>query len=201
MTSRDDSRDADEPSGEVTGLLIAWRGGDPAALEALVPLVYDELRRLATQRLRHERPTNTLDPTALVHEAFLRLVRQSVDWQGRAHFYAVAARLMRNVAVDHWRAESARKRGADTTRVDLVDAPEAGAVQPPSVDILALDAALHRLDAMSPLQAKAIELRFFGGLELDEIAEVLGRSRATVVRDLRAAKAWLYRELASPREP
>ena len=188
-------------SGEVTTLLRAWRGGDTAALDELLPLVYDELRRLAAMRLRHERGPVTLQPTVLVHEAFLRLVHQSVDWQGRAHFYAVAARLMRNVAVDHWRASVAQKRGAGAqpTTMDIEAAAEPGSggeVEQRNVDLLALDAALTRLEAMSPIQARTVELRFFGGLELDEIAEVLGRSRATVVRDLRAAKAWLFRELA-----
>ena len=197
MADSDDPRP--NPSGQVTGLLLAWRGGDASALEQLLPLVYDELRVLAARRLRHEREGHILEPTGLVHEAFLRLVRQQVDWQGRAHFFAVAARLMRNVAVDHWRAESAQKRGAEVTLVELGSAPDAGAVQPRSVDVLALDAALTQLEAMSPMQARTVELRFFGGLELEEISEVLGRSRATVVRDLRAAKAWLFREL-SPAE-
>lgn len=198
MTSTED--DPKPPSGEVTGLLLAWRGGDDSALEQLLPLVYDELRVLAARRMRREREGHLLEPTGLVHEAFLRLVHQKVDWQGRAHFYAVAARLMRNVAVDHWRAQAAQKRGAEVTLIDIGSAPDAGAVEPRSVDLLALDDALTRLEAMSPVQAKTVELRFFGGLELEEIAEVLGRSRATVVRDLRAAKAWLFRELASPGE-
>ena len=200
MTSSDDDSRGGS-SGEVTTLLRAWRGGDNAALDELLPLVYDELRRIAALRLRHERGPVMLQPTVLVHEAFLRLVRQTVDWQGRAHFYAVAARLMRNVAVDHWRASVAQKRGAGGPQATLVDvsatASESGeSVEQRSVDLIALDDALTRLEAMSPVQARTVELRFFGGLELDEIAAVLGRSRATVVRDLRAAKAWLFRELA-----
>jgi RNA polymerase sigma factor (TIGR02999 family) len=196
----DETRPPSDALGQVTTLLQAWRGGDGAALEQLLPLVYDELRQLARSRLRHEREGHLLQPTALVHEAFLRLVRQSVDWQGRAHFFGVAARLMRNVAVDHWRAEGSLKRGGQATRVDLGDRL-GPAEEPRSVDLLALDDALTRLEAMSPHQARAVELRFFGGLELDEIAEVTGRSRATVVRDLRAAKAWLFRELSAEPAP
>jgi RNA polymerase sigma factor (TIGR02999 family) len=186
----------DPSDGELTGLLHAWRQGEAAALERLMPLVYDELRRLASARLRGSGGGHTLQPTVLVHEAFLRLVREPLDWQDRAHFFGVACRAMRNVAVDHWRAQAAQKRGGDGTRVDLTAG--VASVEPRSVDVMALDAALSRLERMSPQQARIVELRFFGGLGMEEIAEVLACSRSTVFRDLRAAQAWLFRELSAP---
>jgi RNA polymerase sigma-70 factor, ECF subfamily len=191
MDSPDTPRDL--PHGELTGLLHAWREGDPAALEELLPLVYEELRQLAASRLRGQRD-QTLQPTALVHEAFLRLVRQPVDWQNRAHFFGAAARAMRNVAVDYWRVQSAQKRGGEGARVELTAGM--GAVEPKSVDAMALDTALCRLEQMSPRQARVVELRFFAGLPLEEIAEVTGSSRTSVHRDWRAARAWLLRELS-----
>ena len=183
------------PPGEVTALLQAWRGGDAAALERLIPLVYEELRRLAAQRLRGERHAPTLQPTALVHEAFLRLVDRKADWQNRGHFFAVAAQTMRRVAVDHARARLSQKRGAGAVRVDLTGVVEP-AVEPPSVDLMALDVALSRLEAMDPQQARIVELRFFTGLSIEETAAALGISDSTVQRDWRTAKLWLFRELA-----
>jgi len=181
-------------SGEITRLLRAWREGEPAALDLLLPLVYEELRRLAASRMRGNRGSDTLQPTALVHEAFLRLVGQSIDWQDRGHFFAVASKAMRRVAVDHWRAHGALKRGGDQPRLALEEQGEA-AVEPPSVDLMALDDALSRLEQMNPQQARVVELRYFGGLSLEEIAEALDRSRSSVFRDWRAARAWLYSEL------
>jgi len=182
------------PAGELTGLLHAWREGDAAALDELLPRVYDELRRIAAQRMRGERGGHTLQPTALVHEAFLRLVGQPIDWRDRGHFFAVASRAMRRVAVDHWRAGAAQKRGGDGPRVELGDAEPA--VEAKSVDVMALDAALSRLETLSVQQARVVELRYFAGLSLEEVADVLDRSRASVFRDWRAAKTWLFRELS-----
>jgi RNA polymerase sigma factor (TIGR02999 family) len=182
-------------TGEITRLLRAWREGEPAALDALLPLVYEELRRLAGKRMRGGRGSDTLQPTALVHEAFLRLAGQSIDWQDRGHFFAVASRAMRMVAVDHWRAHGALKRGGDQPRQPLEEGEAAGAVEPPSIDLIALDGALSRLEQMNPQQARVVELRYFGGLSLEEIAEALDRSRSSVFRDWRAARAWLYAEL------
>ena len=158
----------------------------------MLPLVYEELRRIAAQRMRAERGGHTLQPTALVHEAFLRLVGQPIDWRDRGHFFAVASRAMRRVAVDHWRANVAQKRGGGA-HVEL--GAGAGAVEPASVDVMALDAALSRLEAMNAQQARVVELRYFGGFSLEEAAELLDRSRASVFRDWRAAKTWLFREL------
>jgi RNA polymerase sigma factor (TIGR02999 family) len=184
---------SERSGGDVTGLLRAWKAGDAVALGRLLPLVYDELHRLAKSRLRGH-GDDTLQPTVLVNEAFLRLVGEPLDWQNRAHFFGVAAKAMRNVAVDHWRAQAALKRGGGGVRVDLTGA--VAAVDPKSVDVLALDAALSRLERMSPQQARVVELRFFGGLALEEIAVALDCSRSTVGRDWRAAKAWLFRELS-----
>jgi len=183
------------PAGELTGLLRAWREGDGAALDELLPLVYAELRRIAAQRMRGERGGHTLQPTALVHEAFLRLVGQPIDWRDRGHFFAVASRAMRRVAVDHWRAGAALKRGGEGPHVELGDAAEP-AVAPKSVDVMALDAALTRLERLNAQQARVVELRYFAGLSLEEVADVLDRSRASVFRDWRAAKTWLFRELS-----
>ncbi|HWJ56499.1 MAG TPA: ECF-type sigma factor [Vicinamibacterales bacterium] len=181
-------------------MLLRWQGGDAAALEELVPLVYAELRRMADRQLRRERSDHTLQPTAVVHEAFLRLVDQRrVSWQNRAHFFAVAARLMRRVLVDHARAHQAEKRGGLARRIPLEDW-NAGQ-QPPRVDLVDLvdlDAALDRLSALDPDQARVVELRFFGGLTVEETAEVVGASSATVKRDWHSARAFLYRELAGP---
>jgi RNA polymerase sigma factor (TIGR02999 family) len=183
-------------SGEVTDLLGAWAAGDATALERLVPLIYDELRRLASRRLRGRRQGNTLQPTALVHEAFLRLVDYRTHWQNRDHFFAVAARTMRSVAVDHARRRLAKRRGGGSPlQLDLATVAEPG-VDPASVDLLALDEALSRLQVMDAQQARVVELRYFAGLTLEETATALGISAATAWRDWRAARLWLFREIA-----
>ena len=181
---------------KITQLLIDWNNGRDGALQDLLPLVYGELRRLAAQRLRRERPDHTLQPTALVHEAYIRLVDQTrVRWQNRAHFYGVAAHVMRRILVDRARARKADKRGAGWERVTLVSdrTPTAS----PDVDVLALDDALKRLAALDPQQERIVELRYFGGLTLDETAEVMGISTATVKREWAIARAWLRAELSN----
>jgi len=179
--------------GEVTRLLRQWRGGDELAADRLAPLVYDELRRIAGGLMAGERPGHTLQPTALVHEAFVRLVGADVEWQDRTHFLAVGARVMRRLLVDHAKGRNRDKRGGGAARVTLT--PESAAEGPPEADVLDLDAALERLAGHDERQARIVELHFFGGLTYDETAEVVGVSPATVKRDLRMAKAWLYREL------
>ena len=183
------------PQGEVTRLLLAWNAGDRSALERLMPLVYDELRRLAELHFRRERVGHTLQPTAVVHEAYFRLVDQTrVTWKNRGHFFAVASQAMRRILVDHARARAADKRGGGEKRVTLqaVEAP-AGPVE--ELDLLALDEALTRLKALDGGQAQIVELRFFGGLSIEETAEALETSASSVKREFRSAKAWLYREL------
>jgi RNA polymerase sigma factor (TIGR02999 family) len=182
---------------DVTQMLLRWREGDRQALEGVLPLVYEELRRLARARLRGERVGHTLNTTGLVHEAYLRLVDvERVEWRDRAHFLAMASRTMRRVLIDYANQRNAAKRGGARHQVPLeaIDDDLAG----PDVDldpILELDAALTRLEAINPRQAKAVELRYFGGLTLEEAAEVLGTSAPTVMRDVRFAQAWLAREL------
>jgi RNA polymerase sigma factor (TIGR02999 family) len=187
------ARDAE--TAKITQLLIEWNDGRDAALEDLLPLVYGELRRLASRKLRRERPDHTLQPTALVHEAYIRLIDQRrVRWQNRAHFYAVAAQVMRRILVDRARARAADKRGAGWQRVTLVgDKASAGSRD---VDVLSLDDALRRLAAFDPQQERIVELRYFGGLTLDETAEVIGISIATVKREWAIARAWLRSELS-----
>jgi RNA polymerase sigma factor (TIGR02999 family) len=182
-------------SAKITRLLIEWNNGRNGALEDLLPLVYGELRRLAAQRLRRERPDHTLQPTALVHEAYLRLVDQrQVRWQNRAHFYGVAAHVMRRILVDRARARNADKRGAGWERVTLVG--DRTPSESRDVDVLALDDALKRLATLDPQQERIVELRYFGGLTLDETAEVIGISTATVKREWAIARAWLRAELS-----
>jgi len=178
----------------VTDLLIDWTDGNKAALDRLMPIVYDELRQLAKRYLARERPEHTLQPTALVHEAYVKLIdQQSVRWQNRAHFFGIAAQLMRRILVDHARRRDAAKRGDGVRNLALEDfALETPA---PALDILALDQLLVTLTALDPQQGRIVELRFFGGLTVEESAEVLGISSTTVKRDWRSAKAWLYREL------
>ncbi len=180
----------------ITQLLVDWSDGRREALDDLLPLVYDELRRLASRYLRREPSDHTFEPTALVHEAYLRLVDQRrVRWRNRAHFYGIAAQIMRRILVDHARAHAAEKRGAGWERVPLIeDEMPAGATH---VDVLALDEALRRFAAMDPQQARIVELRYFGGLTIDEVAEVVGISAATVVREWTIAKAWLRSELTA----
>jgi RNA polymerase sigma factor (TIGR02999 family) len=193
------------PSGPVSELLARWKGGDAQALEALVPLVYQELHELAHRFLRRERPGHTLQSTALVHEAYLRLVDQGpVDTRDRAHFVAVAARLMRQILVDHARRHGAAKRGADR-RVDLdaaadvADARSAGEGEGGpggrGADLVALDDALSGLSRLDERQSRIVELRYFGGMTNEETALVLGISPATVKREWNVAKAWLSREI------
>jgi RNA polymerase sigma factor (TIGR02999 family) len=184
----------DPPANAVTRLLLAWSDGDPAARDALLPLVYPELRRVARQRLRHERPGHTLQPTALVHEAYMKLVGlRRMRWQDRAHFFAVASRLMRRILVDHARRRAAAKRGGGRSALTLRGG-EGGSPET-ELDLLALDEALARLAVLDPRQERLTDLRFFAGLDVEETAEVLGVSPATVKREWRTAKAWLYREL------
>jgi RNA polymerase sigma factor (TIGR02999 family) len=176
--------------------LLAWGRGDAAAFEQLVPLVHDELQRVARRYMARERPDHTLQATALVNEVYLRLIETDrVQWQNRAHFFAVAARMMRRILVDFARARLNDKRGGGFQRVTLDDA--SAVAQAPSVDLVALDEALDRLGSIDSRQSQIVELRFFGGLTLDEAAEVLQVSRDTVKRDWRFAKLWLARELSA----
>jgi RNA polymerase sigma factor (TIGR02999 family) len=187
-----------ESSGDVTRLLDAVSHGRADVLPELLPLVYDELRRLAASYLRRERADHTLQPTALVHEAYLKLVDQRLDrWQNRSHFFGIAAQAMRRILVDHARAHDAAKRGAGVERVTLDEHALLG--ESSSVDLIALDEALTRLATLDPRQARIVELRFFAGLEVDETARVLDVSPATVKRDWAMARAWLHRELATAR--
>jgi RNA polymerase sigma factor (TIGR02999 family) len=180
---------------DVTGLLIQWSQGDPEAFGRLMPVIYDECRRIAEHQLAREHREHTLDPTALVHELYLRLVDQRrATWENRAQFFGIAAQLMRRILVDYARARHAEKGGGSATLVSL-----AAAAETPDdsqiVDVLAIDDALERLAAVDPEQVRIIELRFFAGLTVEEAARVLGRSPRTVKREWRLAKAWLYREL------
>jgi RNA polymerase sigma factor (TIGR02999 family) len=175
-----------------TELLRAWRNGDEKALESLLPLLYDELRRLAGHVMSGERPGHTLQPTALVHEAYLRLVGMDVDWQDRAHFLAVAARTMRRLLIDHERGRRRKKRSGGI-RVTLAE--EHSTDDPAGLDLLDLDRALDRLAERDAESARIVELQYFGGLTAQEIGEVVGVSRATVERRVRFAKAWLHRAL------
>lgn len=186
--------DPDDTSQErISRLLADWANRDPAARERLVPIVYDELRRLAHHYMRGERSGHTLQTTALVNEVYLRLAGiDALQWRDRAHFFAMAATLMRRVLVDYARQRARDKRGAGVTVTSL----DENAVAPqPAVDIVALDEALARLAAVDPQQGRVIELRFFAGLSVEETAEVLGISPATVKRDWATAKLWLYNEL------
>jgi RNA polymerase sigma factor (TIGR02999 family) len=177
----------------VSKLLADWADGDPSAREQLVPVIYEELRRLAHHYMRGERPGHTLQTTALVNELYLRLAGiDAVQWRDRVHFFAVTATLMRRVLVDYARQRGREKRGAGVTVISLnenVVAPQA------DVDVVALDEALERLAAVDPQQSRVVELRFFAGLSVDETAEALGISAATVKRDWATAKLWLYNEL------
>jgi RNA polymerase sigma factor (TIGR02999 family) len=179
---------------EITQLLVDWRNGDKAAIDRLMPIVYDELRRLASSFFRRERVNHTLQPTALVNEAYLHLVGQSeVSWQNRAHFFGAAAQLMRRILIDHARARNADKRGGGELRVSLKE--EMAATEQREVDLIALDAALDELATLDEQQSRIVEMRFFGGLSIEETAEVLAISPATVKREWSTAKAWLYREM------
>jgi RNA polymerase sigma factor (TIGR02999 family) len=184
-----------QPVEGVTQLLIRWSDGDETALESLMPLVYGELRRLANNYLRSERPGHTLQPTALVNEAYLRLVDQKNSrWQNRAHFYGIAAKLMRRILVDHARLKHAEKRGgAGQQRLSITSAE--GLTAKTDFDVLALHEALEELAALDPQQSRIVELKFFGGLSIEETAEVMRLGHATVERDWKMARAWLRRKL------
>ena len=182
---------------DITELLVAWEKGDDGAFEPLSRLVYGELRALAAAQMRGERRTHTLQPTALVHEAFLRLSSQrGRQWKERRQFFAVSASLMRQVLVDHARSRQASKRGGEATRIEVTSLDELPTT-PEVFDVLALDDALTRLAALQPRLSRVVELRFFGGLEVDETAEALGCSPRTVKRDWALARAWLVRELGA----
>jgi RNA polymerase sigma factor (TIGR02999 family) len=184
--------------GDVTGLLLAWSAGDLDAHAALVSAVYEDLRRQARAFLRREPAGRALTPTALVHEAYLRLINQQrVQWRNRSHFYAIAAQAMRRVLVDHARARLADKRGGGAAAVALDGIDPIS--PPPDMDVLMLDAALDRLAKLEPRQVRLVELRYFGGLSIDEAADALDISVATAKRDWTAARAWLYRELRGGR--
>jgi RNA polymerase sigma factor (TIGR02999 family) len=179
---------------DVTALLVRWRTGDREALDALTPLVYDELRRLARSYLRRERPDHTLDGTALVHEAYMRLVDQrNVEWRNRNHFFALAAELIRRILVDHARARIAAKRGGANVKLSLDEA--LAPADEKDLNILALDDALVALGKADPQQSRIVELRYFAGLTIEETADVIEISPATVKRDWTTAKAFLKREM------
>jgi RNA polymerase sigma factor (TIGR02999 family) len=188
-------------SSDVTRLLLRWSEGDASALDRLLPVIYGELRRIASSQLRRERPDHTLAPTALVHELYLRLVDQRrATWQHRAHFFGIAAQLMRRILVDHARERQTTKRGGSATRMSLEYALEereaAGAAHgSDALEVLSVDQALDRLARLDADQARIVELRFFAGLTVEETAHLLNRSPRTIKREWRLARAWLYREL------
>jgi len=182
-----------------TQLLTEWRSGHPQALERLTPLVYDELRRLARSYMRAERGSHTLQATAVVHEAFLRLVQANVTVQDRAHFFALASRLMRRVLVDHAKSRSRVKRNAGVREILAQDDPRASMSM--EVDVIVLDAALENLMQLDPRLAQVIELHYFGGMTYEEIAVSSGSSAATVHRDIRLARAWLLSQIGDARSP
>jgi RNA polymerase sigma factor (TIGR02999 family) len=184
------------PTEQVTQLLVEWSNGDKAALDKLMPLIDQELRRLAHHYMRRERPGHTLQTTALVNEAYLRLInRKNVHWQNRAHFLAIAAQLMRTILVDHARSHAYAKRGGGTQTVALDEAVIVP--QERAAEVVALDDALKNLEGIDPLQSRIVELRFFGGLTIEETAEVTQLSPATIKREWSTAKAWLYHQLSN----
>jgi RNA polymerase sigma factor (TIGR02999 family) len=184
---------------ETTELLRAWARGEPAALDQLTPRVYRELRRVAGHFMRNENAGRTIQATGLVHEAYLRLIDvTNVDWQHRAHFFAVSARIMRNILLDTARARASAKRGGNQPRVDLDEIPDVSGQG--GRDLIALDDALNALAAVDPRRARVIELRFFGGLSVEETAEVLKVAPITVMRDARLARVWLKRELSGKQQ-
>lgn len=185
----------EETNHELTQLLQSWSHGNRQAMADLLPLVYDELRRLASSYMRFEAPGHTLQATALVHEAYMKLIQQrAVNWQSRAHFFGIAAQMIRRILVDHIRATRAQKRGSGFAALSLDEA--IGVPEKRNWEILALDDALKTLAKVDPQQARIVELRFFAGLSIDETASVVGVSPATVKRDWVSAKAWLFRELS-----
>lgn len=180
---------------EVTQLLIEWSNGDKAALDKLIPLIHEELRRLAHHYMSRERPGHTLQTTALVDEAYVRLVnRKDVHWQNRAHFFAISAQLMRSILVDHARSHAYAKRGGGARKISLDETLIVS--QQRAAEVVALDDVLKELADFDPQQSRIVELRFFGGLTIEETAEVLDLSTATIKREWSTAKAWLYHELA-----
>lgn len=190
-----DAPEATPQAREVTGLLLAWCGGDESAFERLVPLVHAELRRLAHREMGRERAGHTLQTTALVNEAYLRLIDVSrVKWQDRAHFFAMSARLMRRILVDHARSRQSQKRGGATRKVSLEEAHVVSSER--GADLVALDDALQALAAVDARKCQVVEMRYFGGLSVEESAEALHVSPETVMRDWRLAKVWLLRELS-----
>jgi RNA polymerase sigma factor (TIGR02999 family) len=183
------------PPQEVTQLLVDWGNGNQAALDRLMPVVYTELRQLAHQYMRRERPGHTMQTTALIHEAYLRLVDQNqVRWQHQAHFFGIAARLMRQILIEHARSRTRAKRGGGVGTISLDEA--AIVSQARATELLALDDALERLATIDPRKSQVVELRFFGGLSVEEAAQVLNIAPNTVLRDWRMAKAWLRREIS-----
>lgn len=191
------NRSVIEPASTPTELLHAWRDGSREAFDRLLPLVDQELRRLARRHMQGERPGHTLQATALVNEAWLKLAEsRQVDWRGRAHFYAVAARVMRHILVDHARARGNVRRGGNAPKASLESAQSVAA--PPERDFAALDAALSRFESVHERAARIVELRFFGGLSAQEVADAMGLSIDTIKRDWRFAKLWLLRELGAP---
>lgn len=181
------------PSASVTQLLRAWRNGESAALDELTPLVYDELHRLAGAYLRHERKGHTLQTSGLVNEAFLRLIDQTVDWQNRAHFFGIAASMMRRILVDYARTRRAQKRGGDEIHCALDEALDEAEAQ--DADVIALHDALLSLEQFDPRQSRIVELRYFAGLTIQEVAEVMQLSDSTIEREWNTARLWLKREL------
>ncbi|MEM1183095.1 MAG: sigma-70 family RNA polymerase sigma factor [Acidobacteriota bacterium] len=181
---------------DVTELLLQWRDGEEQALEHLMPIVYDELRRLARGQLRRNSGGEVLQTTAVVHEAYMRLSGRGADWEGREHFFAIAATVMRQVLIDDVRRRTSQKRGGQDEKVSLEEVHDGARLEAaPNVDLLALDHALRQLGAVDPRKSRIVELRFFGGLTIAETAQVLDLSTATVERDLRTAKAWLSQSL------
>lgn len=179
---------------QVTELLIDWNNGNPAALDQLMPMVYDELHRIARRHLRREAPGHTLQTSALVNEAYMRLIDQTVTWRNRAHFFGIAAEMMRRILVDHARAHLYEKRGGGAQQVSLAEAAD---LVKHSADLIALDEALVSLAGIDPQQSKVVELKFFAGMTIEEISEVMGISTATVEREWRFARAWLSGELSN----
>lgn len=179
---------------QITEILLKWSQGNKAALEELIPLVYDNLHKIAQRYLKHENPNHTIQTTALVNEAYLKLVEQKyVQWQNRQHFFAIAAKIMRRILINYARDKKAEKRGGARYKVSLSE--DLKAYEPPNIDLLLLDQALTKLAEIDARKSDLIELRFFTGISLEEVAETLGISLATAKRDWRMAKAWLYREI------
>jgi len=187
---------ASGPAPDVTRLLLSWSQGNQAALDELMPLVYGELRRLASAYLRRERSNHTLQSTALVHEAFMRLVnQQEVQWRNRAHFFAIAAQMIRRILVDYARAQHTEKRGSGSVKLELDEAMAAPLASGFDLDLLALNDALDQLSQLDARQSRIVELRFFAGLSIEETAEVMKLSPASIKREWNTARAWLFREM------